>query len=234
MIVGGIAVDVIYKDIKNLHIAVYPPRGQVRVAAPRRLDDEAVRLAVVSRLGWITRRRQALKTVVRQTQREMVTGESHYVWGVRHRLKLIERPGRAHVETAGGRLLLCVPPGATAEKRRDLLGRWQREQLRQRIPALITKWEPIVGCAVHRWSIRRMKTKWGSCTPESGHVCFNLELATKHPDLLEYIAVHEMVHLLERSHNERFQELMDCFLPRWRSMRDELNRAPLAHQEWKY
>lgn len=232
--VGGIAIDVVYKDIKNLHIAVYPPRGQVRVAAPHRLDDEAVRLAVVHRLPWINKRRQALQTVVRQSQREMVTGESHYVWGLRHRLKVVEHPGRAHVEIEGDRLLLYVPPGTTAQKRRDLVGRWQREQLRQRIPALIGKWEPIVGREVRRWSIRRMKTKWGSCNRESGHICFNLELAAKHPDLLEYIAVHEMVHLLERSHNDRFQELMDGFLPRWRSMRDALNRAPLVHEEWRY
>jgi predicted metal-dependent hydrolase len=232
--VRGIDVDVVYKDIKNLHIGVYPPLGRVRVAAPLRLRDEDVRLAVVQRLPWINKRRQQLQTVIRQSQREMVAGESHYVWGLRHRLKVIERPGPAHVEVDGERLLLYVPQGTTAEKRRDLLRRWQRQQLRERIPTLIAKWEPIVGREVRRWSIRRMKTKWGSCNSETGHVCFNLELAGKHPDLLEYIAVHEMVHLHERRHNERFRDFMDRFMPNWRRHRDELNRTPLAHEEWRY
>lgn len=234
MTIRGIAVDVVYKDIKNLHIGVYPPSGRVRVAAPRRLKDEDVRLAVVHRLPWIQRRRQELQNVVRHTRREMVSGESHYVWGVRHRLKVIEQPGRARVEIDGGRLMLYTARGTPAASRRELLQRWQREQLRERIPALIAKWEPVIGRKVGRWTIRRMKTKWGSCNPESGHVCFNLELATKHPDLLEYVVVHEMVHLLERQHGDPFRGLMDQFLPGWRRRRDELNRVPLAHEEWQY
>jgi predicted metal-dependent hydrolase len=230
--VRGIDVDVIYKDIKNLHIGVYPPLGRVRVAAPRRLDDEHVRLAVIQRLSWIKRRRQQLRSAERQSERQMVTGESHYVWGVRHRLKVIERPGRAHFEAAGERLLLYVPPDTDPAARRELLQRWHREQLRQRIPPLLEKWQPIIGRPVPRWSIRRMKTKWGSCNRETGHIWFNLELATKHPDCLEYIVVHEMAHLHERSHGARFTELMDRYLPDWRARRDRLNSAPLAAQRW--
>jgi predicted metal-dependent hydrolase len=230
--VRGIDIDVVYKDIKHLHIGVYPPMGRVRVAAPQRLDVDQIRLAVVQRLPWIKQKRDQLRAAERQSEREMVSGESHYVWGARYRLKVVERPGRAHFEVDGDRLVLFVPPGTTADRRRELLDGWYREQLRTAAPAVIAKWEPIVGVTVPRWSIRRMKTKWGSCNRESGHVWFNLELAKKHPDCLEYIIVHEMTHRLERHHNDRFTTLMDRFMPGWRSRRDELNGAPLASETW--
>jgi predicted metal-dependent hydrolase len=230
--IRGIDIDVIYKDIKHLHIGVYPPLGRVRVAAPERLNEDHIRLAVIQRLPWIKRQRQQLADADRQSPREMVTGESHYVWGERHRLKVIERPGRAHVEVDGDRLLLCVPADTDTETRLKLMQAWQRRQLRAALPALIAKWEPTIGRSVARWSIRRMKTKWGSCNRETGHIWFNLELAKKHPRSLEYIVVHEMVHLLERGHGDRFTRLMDGFLPDWRVRRDELNAAPLAAEEW--
>lgn len=232
MTIRGIDIDVVFKDIKNLHIGVYPPLGRVRVAAPKKLDDENVRLAVIQRLPWIKRQREQMQTAERQSEREMITGESHYVWGVRNRLKVSERPGRAHLEIDGERLLLYVPEGASTEKRRDLLEHWYREQLRAAIPRLIAKWEPVLEVSVPRWSIRRMKTKWGSCNRETGHIWFNVELAKKHPDCLEYIIVHEMAHHLERSHGERFTKLMDGFLLDWRSRRDMLNNSPLADERW--
>ncbi|WET78674.1 SprT family zinc-dependent metalloprotease [Amycolatopsis sp. QT-25] len=222
----------VYKDIKNLHIGVYPPLGRVRVAAPFRLDDERVRLAVIQRLPWIKQQREQLRSAARQSEREMITGESHYVWGIRRRMKVIERPGRAHFEVDGERLLLYVSAGTTAERRRDLIDRWYREQLRQAISPLIAKWEPKLDVSVPRWTIRRMKTKWGSCNPGSGHIWFNVELAKKHPDCLEYIVVHEMTHHLERNHGPRFTALMDRFMSNWRSLRDQLNEAPLGHEEW--
>jgi predicted metal-dependent hydrolase len=225
-------VDVVYKDIKNLHIGVYPPLGRVRVAAPQRLDEEQIRLAVIQRLPWIKRQRQQLQDAARQSPRDMITGESHYVWGARHRLKVIERPGRAHIELDRDRLILCVPEGMETEARLKLLQDWQRRQLRSALPALIEKWEPVIGRNVPRWSIRRMKTKWGSCNRETGQLWFNLELSKKHPLCLEYIVVHEMTHLLERNHGERFTKLMDGFMPDWRRRRDDLNRAPLANEEW--
>ena len=232
MTIRGIDIDVIYKDIKNLHIGVYPPHGRVRVAAPVRLDDDRVRLAVIQRLPWIKKQRAQLRSAERQTKREMITGESHYVWGVRHRLKVVERPGRAHVEIDGERLMLYVPAGTDQKARLSILQGWQRAQVRTRIPGFIEKWEPVVGRTVPRWSIRRMKTKWGSCNRKTGHIWFNLELAKKHPDSLEYIVVHEMTHLLERNHGERFTTLMDQFMPDWRMRRDSLNKAPLAHEDW--
>lgn len=230
--VAGIDVDVVYKDIKHLHIGVYPPLGRVRVAAPRRLDDDSVRLAVIDRLAWIKRQRTQLQDAQRQSQREMLTGESHYVWGVRHRLKVVQRPGRAHVELDGGRLLLYTAADTDPERRREVLDHWYRKQLRVALPALIAKWEPVLAVSVPRWSIRRMKTKWGSCNRETGHIWFNVELAKKHPDCLEYIVVHEMTHYRERNHGERFTTLMDGILPDWRARRDLLNEAPLAHEEW--
>jgi predicted metal-dependent hydrolase len=230
--VAGIGVDVVYKDIKNLHIAVYPPVGRVRVAAPRRLGEEQVRLALVRRLPWIRLQRQRLQAAERQSQREMVTGESHYAWGMRHRLRVVERGGRGHVEVDGSRLLLYAPPGSSTEQRRGLLDRWYRQQLREAIPGVIANWEERMGVEIRRWTIRRMKTKWGSCNRESGDIWFNVELAKKHPESLEYVAVHEMTHLLERGHGQRFIELMDCFMPNWKARRDALNSSPLVHEEW--
>jgi predicted metal-dependent hydrolase len=229
--VRGIDVDVVYKDIKNLHIAVYPPLGRVRVAAPERLDDEHVRLAVIQRLPWIRDRRKRLQDAARQSAREMVSGESHYVWGVRRRLKVVERPGRPEVALDGQWLRLGLPEGADVASRLRVLQDWQRAELAAAIPALIERWQPAVGRAVGRWSIRRMKTRWGSCS-ETGHIQFNLELAKKPRRCLEYIVVHEMTHLLERHHDESFVALMDGFLPDWRSRRDELNGAPLAAERW--
>jgi predicted metal-dependent hydrolase len=231
--VGGIGVDVVYRDIKNLHIGVYPPIGRVRVAAPLQLGDEQVRLALVRRLPWIKRQRQRLQLAERQSQREMVTGESHYVWGSRYRLKVIGRAGHPHVELDGDRLVLYIPEGTSTERRRELLDRWYRERLREVTAGIIAKWEPTIGVRVSRWTIRRMKTKWGSCNRKTGHIWFNVELAKKHPGSLEYVVVHEMTHLLERGHGVRFTRLMDGYMPDWRARRDQLNDAPLAFEVWE-
>ena len=230
--VRGIDIDGIYKDIKNLHIGVYPPLGRVRVAAPNRLDDDQVRLAVIQRLPWIKRQRDKLRSAERQSEREMITGESHYVWGIRRRLKVVERPGRAHFEIDGERLVLYVPADTPPDKRRIYLDQWYRDQLRQEIPDLIAKWEQTLDVTVPKWTIRRMKTKWGSCNRETRHIWFNAELAKKHPGCLEYIVVHEMTHYFERNHGERFTSLMDQYLPDWRRRREQLNAAPLGAEEW--
>lgn len=235
MEVGGITVEVVRKPIKHLHLAVYPPHGRVRVAVPLRLNDDAVRLAVVGRLPWIRRQRERFAQQERQSAREMVTGESHYVGGRRYRLHVIEHPG-----TAGGRLPnnttleLRVRPGATTAQRAAVLERWYRDRLRAQIPALIRKWEPTIGVRVATWGIKKMKTRWGTCNINAQRIWLNLELAKKPAACLEYVVVHELVHLLERYHNARFQQLMDEFMPQWRFHRDELNRSPLMHQDWAY
>jgi predicted metal-dependent hydrolase len=230
--VNDIDVEVVYKDIKNLHIGVYPPNGRVRVAAPARLDTDRVRLAVSQRLTWIRQQRALLGAVERQTEREMVMGESHYAWGVRYRLKVVEGDRRPHVQLDGRRLLLYVPAGIGADDRLALLQRWYRAELQDRVPELIQKWEPLIGQEVRRWTVRRMKTKWGSCNREAGHISLNLELAKRHPRCLEYVIVHEMVHLLERNHSDRFARLLDRFLPDWRTRRDQLSETPLVHERW--
>lgn len=196
------------------------------------MTDDQVRLAVIQRLTWIKRHRQQLREAARQTPREMVTGESHFVWGVRYRLKVVERPGKASIQLDGSRLVLTVRAGTSSESRLRLLQDWQRAELRVRLAPLIAKWEPVIGRSVPHWSIRKMKTKWGSCNPETGHIWFNLELAKKDPRCVEYIVAHEMTHLLERGHNDRFVELMDGFMPDWRQRRDDLNGAPLAYENW--
>ena len=233
--VSGIPVEIVRKEIKNLHVGVYPPSGRVRVAAPLLLDDEAVRLAVISRLGWIRRKRGEFERQVRQSQREFVTGESHYFEGRRYRLDVVERDAPPAVKLRNNtRLELGVRPNADREAREAVLHRWYRRHLRNQLPPLIAKWEPKLGVTVEDVRIKKMKTLWGSCNIEARRIWLNLELAKKPSPCLTYILVHEMVHLLERHHNDRFHELMDNFIPQWHSYRDELNRAPLAHEDWRY
>jgi len=235
MDVSGITVEVVRKDIKNLHLGVYPPAGRVRVAAPLRLSDDAVRLAVVSRLGWIRRRQRSFEQQNRQSQREMVTGESHYFRGRRYRLNVIEEDAPPSVRVAGGRTLeLRVRPGAGRDKREAVLLDWYRRRLRDKIPGLVAEWEPKVGVSVAEVGIKKMRTRWGTCNADAGRIWLNLELAKKPPSCLEYILVHEMIHILERRHNDRFRGLLDQMLPQWRLRREELNRAPLPHEDWKY
>lgn len=228
-------VEIVRKQINNLHLAVYPPDGRVRIAVPARLNDEVVRLAVISRLGWIRRQQAGFERQERQSRREMVGGESHYVQGRGYRLQVIERDEKPAVKVRNKRTLeLQVRPGAGRESREAALNRWYRELLRQQIPALIEKWQAEVGVNVSDWGIRKMRTHWGTCNLQERRIWINLELAKKPQSCLEYIVVHEMVHLLERHHNDRFRELMSRLMPRWRIRQEELNRAPLSHENWKY
>ncbi|TAK51241.1 MAG: M48 family peptidase [Gammaproteobacteria bacterium] len=233
--VAGIGVEVVRKEIKNLHVGVYPPAGRVRVAAPLRLDDEAVRLAVVSHLAWIRRKQKEFEGQDRQSQRDMVSGESHYFQGRRLRLAVKERGGIPGVGLLGHTTLeLRVPPAFDRVQRDAVLQRWYRRQLRALLPPLLAKWEPRVGKTIAEVRIKGMKTRWGSCNADAGRIWLNLELIKKPVACVEYVLVHEMVHLLERHHTERFQECMERLMPNWRLHREELNRAPLAHEEWKY
>ena len=233
--VSGIDVEVVRKDIKNLHVGVYPPEGRVRVAAPLLLDDDAVRLAVISKLSWIRRQKAHFREQPRQSKREYVPRESHYFLGRRYLLNIIEHEGRPRVEIRrSNRIDLFVPQGTDASKREQLILAWYRKELKAMIPSLIEKWQAVIGLEVADWGVKRMKTKWGSCNAESKRIWVNLELAKKPVQCLEYIVVHEMVHLLERNHTERFISLMDEFMPSWRLLRDELNHTPLSHEKWLY
>jgi hypothetical protein len=205
------------------------------VAAPIRVRDEAVRLAVISRLGWIKRQRKRFHSQERQSAREYVSRESHYFLGRRYLLSVIEHEGPSHVSRRGNKILeLLVPKGASRHRRERILLSWYRRNLKALILPLIQKWEAKIGMKVESWGVRRMKTKWGSCNSADRRIWLNLELAKKPIHCLEYIIVHEMVHLTERHHNDRFTMLMDQFLPNWRQRRDELNHAPLAHETWSY
>jgi predicted metal-dependent hydrolase len=233
--VRGLPIELVRKDIKNLPVGVYPPGGRVRVAAPLRLGDDAVRLAVISRLGWIRRQQAHFEQQVRQSQRELVTGESHYVQGRRYRLDVIEHDGPPSVCLSDNTAMeMRVRPETNRDKREAVLQQWCRGRLRAQIPPLLAKWEIKVGMTVAEVRIKKMKTLWGSCNAAARRIWLNLELAKKSSSCLEYILVHEMVHILERRHNERFRKLMDTLMPTWRLCRAELNRAPLAHEEWKY
>ena len=233
--VQGIAVEVVRKDIKNLHIAVYPPSGRVRVAAPLAFDDTAVRMAVISRLDWIRRQQATFKKQDRQSQREFVTGESHYFKGRRYRLDVVEHDAPPKVWLPNNtKIVLRVRPDSDRDTREAVMQRWYRGHLRAQIPPLLEKWESKIGVSVAEVRIKKMKTLWGACNIEAKRIWLNLELAKKPESCLVYILVHEMVHLLERKHNDRFRALMDGFLPQWRSYRDTLNRAPLAHENWGY
>jgi predicted metal-dependent hydrolase len=230
--VGGLGVDVVYKDIKNLHISVYPPVGRVRVAAPAHVDEDTIRRAVVTRLAWIKRQRAKLLAADRQPKRQMLSGETHYVWGERYRLDVSRSSGSHRVERSGRTLWVVASEGSDVDERFAVLDRWYRRELKAALPPLLDKWQERLGVEVSRVVVRRMKTKWGTCVIQSASVWFNPELAKKNPRCLEYIVVHELMHLHERKHNERFVELMDQHLPDWRARRDELNGAPLASEEW--
>ena len=231
---GGIVVEVVKKDIKNVHLSVYPPTGRVRISAPERMSLDTIRVFAISKLGWIKQQQQKLREQERETPREYLDRESHYVWGKRHLLKSIEHNAAPEVELKHSTMLLCVRPGSDDVKMEAVLDAWYRQQLKEAVPLLIAKWEPLMGVKVERFFVQRMKTKWGSCNPGAGTIRLNSELAKKPPESLEYIVVHEMVHLLEPTHNARFIGLMDRFMPKWEFYRDILNRLPVRHENWGY
>ena len=233
--VSGVQVQVFRKGIKNLHLGVYPPHGRVRVAAPLRVSDDAVRLAVIGKLGWIKRQRARFEAQPRQSAREMVSGESHYFLGRRYRLRVVQHDGAASVAQRNKSMLeLRVRPETIAGQRSRILHQWYRQQLKELIPPLIVKWQAVLGVAVAEWGVKKMKTRWGTCNIEARRIWLNLELAKKPVQCLEYIVAHELAHLIERNHNDRFISILEKHLPHWRLNRQELNSAPLAHETWSY
>lgn len=228
-------VAVVRKAIKNLHLGVYPPDGRVRVAAPLRVSDAAVRVAVIGKLRWIRRQQAAFEHQERESERELVSGERHYFLGRRYRLEVVEAVGPARVVLRNQKTLaLHMRPGWERQQCEALLHRWYRERLRELVPPLIEKWQAALGVEAAGWGIKKMKTRWGSCNAASRRIWLNLELAKKPPECLEYLVVHELVHLLVRHHDDRFNALMDRHLPRWRLARRALNAAPLAYETWEY
>lgn len=231
--VGGFEVEVVRKPIKNLHLGVYPPHGRVRVAAPLEMGDEAVRLAVVTRLAWIKRQQAKFAAQPRQSERRYVSGETHFFLGQRYRLNLIEGARAGQVRVRNSKTIdLHVRNDSDLAIRERVFLDWYRRELRARARPLMEHWAAEYGIATPNWGIKRMKTKWGTCNIEARRVWLNLELIKKPPQCLEYVIVHELAHFFERNHTEQFVALLDRMLPHWRMVRDELNAEPLAHDDW--
>jgi predicted metal-dependent hydrolase len=231
---GNIAVDVVLKDIKNIHLSVYPPNGRVRIAAPARMSLDTIRVFAVSKLGWIKQQQKKLREQERETPREYLNRESHYLWGRRYLLTVREDNELPSIELKHSRIILHVRPGANRQRRQTLIDEWYREQIKKAIPPLLAKWQALIGVTVNRFFVQRMKTKWGSCNPSARHIRLNTELAKKPLECLEYIVLHEMAHLIEPTHTRRFIALMDRFMPKWQFHRETLNRLPVGHERWGY
>ena len=232
--VGGVPIDVVFKDIKNVHLSVHPPTGRVTISAPRRMKLDTLRVYAISKLDWIKRHQKNFREQDRETRREYLDRESHYLWGHRYLLKVVEEERKPSVELLHNQIVLHARPGSGLKKKEAIAYAWYREELRKATSPLLAKWEPFLGVNVNKIFIRRMKTRWGSCNPHSRNIHLNTELAKKPRECLEYVIVHELLHLLEPSHNAHFVSLIDRSMPNWRYIRDELNQAPLGHVEWKY
>lgn len=234
IMLGDICIDVVHKDIKNVHLSVYPPSGRVHISAPLRLDIDTIRVFAVSKFGWIKKQQAKLRDQERETPREYINRESHYYLGKRYLLIVIEHNASPKVVLKHTTIELYVRENTSAEKRKDVLENWYRQRLKEIVPEYITKWEEIMKVKVQEFAIKKMKTKWGTCSREAGRIWLNLELAKKPLHCIEYIIVHEMVHLLEKKHNEVFIAYMDKILPKWKFYKKELNRSPLRHENWSY
>ena len=231
---GDITVDVVKKGIKNIHLSVYPPTGNVRISAPLRMNPDNIRVFAITKLGWIKRQQQKLCEQARETPREYLNRESHDVWGKRYLLTVSERNQPPSVELTHSRIVLHVRPGTDEFKKQAIVEEWYRLQLKQAVPPLIAKWEPLIGVKVKQFFVQRMKTRWGSCNASAHNIRLNTDLAKKPQECLEYIVVHEMAHLLEPTHNARFVALMDRIMPKWPFYREMLNRLTVRHEHWDY
>ena len=235
---GDMPVDVVQKDIKNVHLSVHPPTGRVTIAAPAHMAIDTIRVFAITKLAWIRKQQAKLQEQEREAPREYLDRESHYVWGKRFMLKVIEIDQAPTIELKHSKMLLHVRPGTRQEKCQEkcqaMMDEWYRQQLRLAAMPMIAKWETRLGAKVERLFIQRMKTKWGSCNHHARTIRLNTDLAKKPPECLEYLVVHELVHLLEPSHNARFVSLMDQHMPKWRFHQDTLNRLPVRHESWSY
>lgn len=231
---GEMTVDVIRKDIKNVHLSVLPPQGKVRVSAPLTVDIKTLRAFTITRLPWIRQQQKRMRAQQRETPREYLERESHYLWGKRFLLCIKETNGKAFVEQKYRKLELHVKANATQESKAEVMESWYREQLKNEMAAMLAHWEKKLNVKVQHVYVQRMKTRWGSCNSNARTIRLNTELAKKPLACLEYIVVHEMVHFKEPTHNKRFVMLMDKYLPNWRLQRDILNGLPVRHEDWVY
>ncbi len=231
---GDIRASITQKNIKNLHLSVYPPLGRVQISAPLRMNLETIRIFAIGKLGWIKRQQAKFKAQERESPRDFINRESHYLFGKRYLMKVIERNAAPEVIVNHDALEFYVRPTMSKRKRKDIFEEWCRSQLKAAVPQYVSKWEKELGVKVKEIGIKKMRTRWGTCNPEAQRVWLNWELVRKPENCLEYIILHEMLHLLERRHNFRFVAYMNKHLPTWRSCRDELNRLPIRHTNWSY
>ena len=231
--VGDVAIAVARKDVKNVLLSVHPPNGRVTLVAPLDTRLEVVRAYATSKLGWIRKQQNRLREQARETPRHYIERESHYLWGRRYLMSVVERDCKPGVSLDHRRIVLSVRPGSSQMRRADVLHQWHKALLHREVPAIIRRWEPQLGVDVHGYFLQRMKTKWGSCNSASGTIRLNTELVKKPKDLLEYVVVHEMAHLIEPTHSSRFVAILDEHYPTWRDARLELNELPLAAEAWQ-
>lgn len=232
---GSIEVLIVRKPIKNLHLSVLPPAGRVRVTSPENMKDDAIRTLIATRLPWIKRQQGKFAGQDRQTKRAYVSGESHYFFGKRYRLELVYKDDVPAVFLKGkNKIILQVRPKSTIAKRHEVITEWYRKQLHPVVEDLITKWQKRIGVQTTHWGIKQMKTRWGTCNHKRARILLNLELVKKPIACVEYVVVHELLHLIEKKHTEKFVSLMTKHIPKWRSIKDELNRFVLSHEEWKH
>ena len=229
---GEIAIAVTRKKIKHVHLSVYPPAGRVTLVAPAGTRLEVARAYAVSRLGWIRDQQTKLRAQARETPRQFIERESHYLWGRRYLLSIREQDAKPSVRLTHRRLTLTVRPGTSRAKRQAIMHEWHKSLLHDVVPALIRSWEPKLGVEVAGYFLQRMKTKWGSCNHRARHIRLNTELVKKPKDLLEYVVVHEMLHLIAPTHSDQFLTLMTKYYPSWREAREELNELPLTAEAW--
>jgi predicted metal-dependent hydrolase len=229
---GEISITLTRKPVKHVHLSVHPPAGHVTLVAPTETRLEVARAYAISRLGWIRDQQTKLEGQARETPRQLIERESHYVWGRRYLLSVVEKDEKPSVTQDHRRILITVRPGSSLEKRQTVMHDWHKALLHAAVPSIIGKWQEKLGVTVSAYFLQRMKTKWGACNHAAGNIRLNTELVKKPRDLLEYVIVHEMVHLLEPSHSERFVELLTAHYPTWREARSELNELPLAAESW--
>ena len=229
-----ITAEVLRKSIKHVHLSVHPPDGKVRISAPVRMSIDTLREFASSKLGWIRKQQKKFRMQERIIPGEFPDRESHHVWGKRYLFEVIESKTTPAVELNHNKMTVHVRPGTTQSESREIVENWNREELRRAVPALIELWSSILGVTVERLFVRRMKTRWGTCNPRTRSIRLNTELVKKSPECLEYVVLHEMVHLIEPSHNRRFVSLMDQYMPHWRQQRSVLNQLPVRHEQWKY
>lgn len=231
--VGGIEAVVLYKPVKNLHLNVLPPVGKVRVTAPQNMNDDAIRTFLATRISWIKKMQAKFRGQERQTPREYVSGETYYFFGKKYKLEVLEIETTPSVEIKGKtKILLAIRPKTNIVKREEIMQNWYRNELRKFLEKAIYKWENKIGVKTDSWGIRRMKTRWGTCNHKKKNIWLNLELVKKPESCIEYVILHELLHFIEEKHSEKFTALLNKYMPKWKSEKEELNRLILSHEEW--